>query len=453
VVLPDAVPALAVGVAVVRGEPGLARAFQALDPVSGSSAEYAPLVDAVAAYVKDRFGVNLEGVQQATAFVLPGDAGAAVVLQGAAEEPKGTVSLAGDELVVASRGRVVIAGRRAAVEAAVDAHEGKTPRLREVGSPLTELFASHGTDAHYLAAVSVEALAGEVHKALLARGVEHVAVGIGPELYIVVRATPDKLEGLAGEVEVLFAGARAALTRAQREAEAIPDSVRVLALITARHWLERLERKLGAAVVDDTLVLRAPLDAELGELSPLAVALLTAAMDTVATDRRRERTNEAKIQLARMFDAASQYFEEEHIFVEVQPDGTSRAIKRHLCPNDGRERGTAGLTPPTSVDCNGGPDAKCVPAVADTPGHYDAEEWQDNKVWKAMGFEQKRPHAFHYDFKYENFPGELGGCQFTAQAFGDLDADGVFSTYERVGIADEGRVEEPGKLLVDRPLE
>ena len=453
IALPDAIPALATGLVVVRGEPGLAGAFAAIDPLSGSDAEYAPLAEAVREYVDGRFGVKLEGVHQATAFALPGGAGAAVVLQGAATEAKGVVALAGDDLVVAAHGAAIIVGRRAAVEAAVSASQGKTPRLREVGSPLTQLVASHGTDAHYVAVTSVEPLPSALREALEGRGVEHLVLGVGPELFAVVRAPPDELEGLASEVGNVFAGARAALTQAQREAEAIPDSVRVLGFITARRWIEHLQHKLAARVVDNELILRASLDADVAALSPILVALLTAAMDTIATNRRRDRTAEARIQLARMFDAASSYFEDEHIFVEVLADGTSRAIMRHLCPNDGHEQGAAGLTPPASVDCNAGPDAECVPAIADTPGHYDAAEWQDNPIWKAMGFDQDDAHAFHYDFKYENFPGELGGCQFTAQAFGDLDADGVFSTYERVGIADEGRVEEPGLLRVDRALE
>ena len=455
IVLPDAIPALATGLVVVRGEPGLAGAFAAIDPLSGPDAEYASLAEAVREYVEGRFGVKLEGVRQATAFALPGGSGAAVVLQGVVGGPDGNglVALAGDDLVVAAQGEAVIAGRRAAVEAAVAASQGTAPRLREVGSSLTELVARHGTDAHYVAVTSVEPLPPAIRNTLEGRAVEHVMLGVGPELFVIVRAPPDKLEGLASELSVLFTGAGAALTQAQREAEAIPDSVRVLGFITARHWLERLEHKLAARVVEDELILRTPLDVDVGTLSPILVALLTAAMDTVATNRRRDRTAEARIQLARMFDAASSYFEDEHIFVQVLPDGTSRAIKRHICPNDGHEQGAAGLTPPASVDCNEGPAAECVPAIADAPGHYDAAEWEDNSIWKAMGFDQKDAHAFHYDFKYENFPGELGGCQFTAQAFGDLDADGVFSTYERVGVADEGRVQEPGPLLVDRGLE
>lgn len=453
IVLPEAIPALATGLVIVRGEPGLAGAFAAIDPISGSDAEYAALTEAVREYVDGRFGVKLEGVRQATAFALPGGAGAAVVLQGTATDAKSPVALAGDDLVVAAHGEAIIVGRRAAVEAAVSASQGTAPRLREVGSPLTQLVAGHGTDAHYVAVTSIEPLPNAIREALQGRGVEHLMLGVGPEIFAVVRGSPGKLEGLASELGVLFAGAGAALTQAQREAETIPDSVRVLGFITARHWLERLEHELAARVVDNELILRAALDADVTPLAPILLALLTAAMDTIATNRRRDRTAEARIQLARMFDAASSYFEDEHIFVEMLPDGTSRAIKRHLCPNDGHEQGAAGLTPPASVDCNEGPDAECVPAIADTPGHYDAAEWQDNTIWKAMGFDQKDAHAFHYDFKYENFPGELGGCQFTAQAFGDLDADGVFSTYERVGIADEGRVEEPGPLLVDRALE
>ena len=406
VVLPKAIPALASAVAVARGKAGLSDAFALVDPLSGSKDEHAPVASAFADYLSERFGVRIDGVHQATVFLLPGEAGAAVVLEGATgPAPGATRPLSGDDLVVAAHGAAVFVGRRAAVEAALGASQGKAPRLRDGSSALTKLVQRHGTDAHYVAAASIDALPDVAGETLKQRGVEFVFAAVGPELAVVLRGQPERLDALADEVAVAFAGARAALEQAEREARELPDSVRVLGFIAARHWLERTEKKLAAKVVDDELILRAPLDADLGDLAPIIIALATAAMDTLAETRRRDRTQEAKIQLARMFDLASEYFEEERIFVEVLPDGSTRAIKRHLCPNDGHERGTAGLTPSASIDCNEGPDAECVPALANAPGHYDAEEWKENPVWKALGFDQDDAHAFHYDFKYENFPG------------------------------------------------
>jgi type IV pilus assembly protein PilA len=61
------------------------------------------------------------------------------------------------------------------------------------------------------------------------------------------------------------------------------------------------------------------------------------------------------------------------------------------------------------------------------------------------------PHYFHYDFRWASV-GE-GACQFTAQAFGDLDGDGIYSTYERAGAADGLGVNMAAGLYIDQELE
>ena len=61
--------------------------------------------------------------------------------------------------------------------------------------------------------------------------------------------------------------------------------------------------------------------------------------------------------------------------------------------------------------------------------------WTDNPVFGALNFAfaPEDVHYFHYRFLAENVPGDHGACTFTVQAFGDLDDDSVFSTYERSG--------------------
>jgi hypothetical protein len=43
--------------------------------------------------------------------------------------------------------------------------------------------------------------------------------------------------------------------------------------------------------------------------------------------------------------------------------------------------------------------------------------------------------------------------QFTAQAFGDLDDDGLFSTFERAGAADENGINAAAGLYIDQEIE
>jgi hypothetical protein len=127
----------------------------------------------------------------------------------------------------------------------------------------------------------------------------------------------------------------------------------------------------------------------------------------------------------------------------------------HLCPHPVQSPGGghAVETPPLMADCNSRPQRRCVPAAdGGGPGFYDVRMWTDNSVWAGLGFAKTLPHSFHYDFVAVNETAGFGACSFTAKAFGDLDADVVFSTYELRGRVDELGVEMV-PLIVDRGLE
>ncbi len=66
----------------------------------------------------------------------------------------------------------------------------------------------------------------------------------------------------------------------------------------------------------------------------------------------------------------------------------------------------------------------------DPPGMWDGP------TWKALGFrgsEEGVPHAFSF-----SFTSAPGGTSFVAQARGDLDGDGTFSTFETRGTKPPG---------------
>ncbi|WP_323137431.1 type IV pilin protein [Paraliomyxa miuraensis] len=192
----------------------------------------------------------------------------------------------------------------------------------------------------------------------------------------------------------------------------------------------------------------------LGILAAIAIPALTKYM-------RRSKTSEARVQIAKMFDAASAYFNEEHVERgEVQIIGAGGAISAlapHRCPHrPGEETGAsqAEITPDVGTDCNDGPGGRCVPAQGGGgPGYYNMTDWADNPVWNALNFQQEQAHYFHYNFQASNSGVGFGQCQFTAQAFGDLDADLVYSTYERSGAADENGVNAAAGLYIDQEVE
>lgn len=147
---------------------------------------------------------------------------------------------------------------------------------------------------------------------------------------------------------------------------------------------------------------------------------------------RRSKTSEARVQLAKMFDSVAAYQAE---FGD--------------CPTDGNMVGRAGTTPPFAVECGSGPGGRCVPDGAGA-GAYPAEAWSQNPVWQKLGFHVQDGHYFHYDYRWGK---EAAGCKFTVQAFGDLDDDGVFSTFERSGAIDGLGVNAAAGLYIDNEVE
>lgn len=82
--------------------------------------------------------------------------------------------------------------------------------------------------------------------------------------------------------------------------------------------------------------------------------------------------------------------------------------------------------------------------VEDPPSVWEHPSWQ------ALGFSFDYPHAFSFAFE----SGEKDGMPtFRATAHGDLDGDGVYSTFEVVGVVDDkGPRILPG-MYVDREVE
>jgi hypothetical protein len=104
-----------------------------------------------------------------------------------------------------------------------------------------------------------------------------------------------------------------------------------------------------------------------------------------------------------------------------------------------------------------GPDHAFPPSApltpADVPRGVRAEDppgvW-DQPTWRALAFSFDHPHAFSFSFDSS----QVGArSHFRATAHGDLDGDGVVSTFEIEGEADaDGARILPG-MYVDREVE
>lgn len=149
---------------------------------------------------------------------------------------------------------------------------------------------------------------------------------------------------------------------------------------------------------------------------------------------RKSKSAEARASIAKMYDAAVGYYQTESVergAVGVLSQGASvKGTEAHMCPHQSAtpDSGSAPKTP-LSAQCASGPNGRCIPNGSGA-GSYAIEEW-DTEVWNGLSFYQTQGHFFHYDFVYENDQNGYGTCQATAQAFGDLDGDGQWSTFER----------------------
>ncbi|MEM7157494.1 MAG: prepilin-type N-terminal cleavage/methylation domain-containing protein [Myxococcota bacterium] len=194
----------------------------------------------------------------------------------------------------------------------------------------------------------------------------------------------------------------------------------------------------------------------LGILAAIAVPALTKYM-------RRSKTSEARVQIAKMFDAASAYFSEEHVergsTQTIGAGGGVSDLATHRCPHQSAEdtgESEATVTPPLALNCNEGPGARCVPAGGGGgggPAFYEMTQWTDNNVWSGLNFQMEQAHFFHYNFMASNSGTGFGECQFTAQAFGNLDDDAIYSTYERSGAADVNGVNAAAGLYIDQEVD
>ncbi len=186
--------------------------------------------------------------------------------------------------------------------------------------------------------------------------------------------------------------------------------------------------------------------------------LAAVAIPTFTLYLRRVKTAEASSSLAKLFDATNAFFTGDRVDrgeVEQIGDGGVIALgATHRCPHPANSPtgGEAGLTP--DINCNVGPGGRCVPAVGGGgPGFYPMDQWGTNPMWNALNFGMEQGHYFHYNYVSSNSNTGFGTCQFTAQAFGDLDDDGTYSTFERSGAADQNGINASAGLYIDRVIE
>jgi hypothetical protein len=80
----------------------------------------------------------------------------------------------------------------------------------------------------------------------------------------------------------------------------------------------------------------------------------------------------------------------------------------------------------------------------------DPEGTWDHPTWQSLEFRMTRPHYYAFAFENES-KGDV--ARFTARALGDLDGDGLFSTFKMEGEMQAGKSPVLFPLEMDRELE
>jgi len=158
--------------------------------------------------------------------------------------------------------------------------------------------------------------------------------------------------------------------------------------------------------------------------------LAAVAIPAFMKNSRKAKTTEAVTNVKKLYDGARSYFEE-----ESNGRGSITPIAKQF-PN-------APATPiaPAVTVCCGQAGHKCAP---------DPSLWTDAS-WQALKFSMDDPHYYSYGYASS---GVDNASTFAAQAFGDLDCDTTYSTFEMVGsVQTDGTVTGQAGMFKDSELE
>ena len=167
---------------------------------------------------------------------------------------------------------------------------------------------------------------------------------------------------------------------------------------------------------------------ELAVVTALLAILAAIALPVYELQVRRTKTAEAPTNLRRIFGSSVAYFQADHS--DRDGEGLPRQFPLSVA-----------LSPGSEFCAGGSVNGRWLPVEA---------AWK-HPSWHALNFALSDPHFYSYEFVSA---GRDAGATFTARAIGDLDCDGVFSTFERVGRVDSNNnVTGGGRLIGIRELE
>jgi hypothetical protein len=341
---------------------------------------------------------------------------------------------------VATLSKHTVVGSLPIVKAVIDAgkKKGKTVSTGKSGKRFLEMAQAVGEG--YLVAVMDSSKLGDLPELLPGAKVDGVGYAMkaegGGRLLVKADAATRKL--LLSKMEEGRGDAREFIKKGRKKADELPLH-QGLAFVYADHHLDVLTQRLVPVEEGDFLKL---------ELRGQGVALLSLlsaasvlAVPSFIREARRAKTSEAVYMLDKIYRGAVDYF--------TTPRINEETYEKLACQFPAPQT----ITPSPKGCCGslGGPDNNLDGRCDANPDHWTTA------TWSALKFQLTDPHYYVYTFDTNGKTGKE--AQFTATAYGDLDCDGIWSTFQRFGKGDpqatsgECSVISAGGLFTNQEME
>lgn len=404
---------------------------QGIVPVGKEQA--AALNTAMRAHVQEHLGLDVRGVQ--SILVFGNKAGGAAVIRPVegtlkgAEDQDGLAMVvvdANEDVVAALHKKTLLVGRRASVLASAATLQGESPAF---AGDFADFAQTQLPSSYVAAAADLSQL--PIPLTPFTQGLRYGGLKIdNGGIHVTTSGEPATLAMLKTQMES-FVDLGLSTLKTEMESSR-SEFARGAGAILAYYNAESLASALEPVVAGNTL----RIDFDMlggGANTTMIVAgvgiLAAVAIPAFMKYMKKSKTAEASQFLKKMSDSARTHY-------AVPPmDDASLALgaQAHAFP------ASVGPTPPLGTCCATGD--KCIPT---------ADTWQ-HPTWQALDFAMHGPHYYSYEFKSEI--NEEGVASYTALAYGDLDCDGVYSTFSLYGEVVDGEPVSASDVIKQNALE
>lgn len=252
-------------------------------------------------------------------------------------------------------------------------------------------------------------------------------------LAVEIEAAAEVLDSIDNIVTVARAKGRAFIDMSKAKLDSMPVGEGTM-IIVADAYYDTLFKRL--APKRDGNRMRMELTMDLWGATPLIGILAAVAIPTFIKYTKKAKSSEATNNLTMLRVGATEYFCTPHV------DQEGNMIPNQFPPD-------AGPTPETGCCAGfGGPDADGNDSCDADPERFAGQ------TWTALRFMPTDEHRYAYQFTSNGKSGSE--AEFMISAYGDLDCDGVRSTFQLTGkgIAENGECDvEIGPMYMESELE